>query len=306
MRSVAVVANRRKILGGGLGELRKALAAAGVDAPLWYEVKRSRQAPRRVRQAVERGAELVFAWGGDGMVQRCASALAGSGVPLAILPAGTANQLATELGIPPDIQAAVDIGLHGARRALDVGEVNGEGFVVMAGVGFDGRVMRDVDGKAKQLIGRLAYLRSGLKALMGRAVRTRVRVDGKDWFKGKAGCVLLGNIGTITGGYMLFPAAQPDDGILEVGVAMAEGPGEWVRVFGRVLTGHAARSPLVHVTRGRKISVRLGRRLPYELDGGARPATDRLKIRVQPGAVTVCVPEAPPEPRALPEGPRSG
>ena len=102
------------------------------------------------------GAELIFVWGGDGMVQRCVDALAGKKkVELAILPAGTANLLATNLGIPRDVAKAVHIGLHGARRKLDVGVMNGERFAVMAGAGFDAIVMRNVDAAGKKRLGPL-------------------------------------------------------------------------------------------------------------------------------------------------------
>ena len=73
MTSVAVVAHRGKSLGGGLDELRSELAHAGVEGLLWFEVPKSRKAPKQVAKAVAAGADLVFVWGGDGMVQRCAS-----------------------------------------------------------------------------------------------------------------------------------------------------------------------------------------------------------------------------------------
>src|SRR3954466_862483 len=134
---VAVIAHSGKTLGGGLLELRRVLEAAGIDDPFWCEVPKSRKAPAQVRRALDEGAELIFAWGGDGMVQRCIDVLAGSGVTLAIIPAGTANLFATNLGIPKDIEEAVAIGLHGVRRTLDLGRFNGERFAVMAGAGFD-------------------------------------------------------------------------------------------------------------------------------------------------------------------------
>ena len=100
---------------------------------------------------MKKGARLIFVWGGDGMVQRCVDALAGKKkVELAILPAGTANLLATNLGIPKEIAKAVRVGLHGARHTLDVGVVNGERFAVMAGAGFDAIVMRNVDAARKE------------------------------------------------------------------------------------------------------------------------------------------------------------
>ena len=120
MSSVAVVAHSGKTLGGGLDELRSVLAHAGVDTPLWYEVPKSKKAPARVRKAIDKGADLVFVWGGDGMVQRCIDTLAGTGVTLAILPAGTANLLATELAIPEaTIRSRVFYGLKALRLALE-------------------------------------------------------------------------------------------------------------------------------------------------------------------------------------------
>src|SRR5690349_9820716 len=119
--SVAVVAHRGKTLGGGLKELRRVLADAGCREPIWFEIGKSRKAPKAIHRAVKEGAKLIFVWGGDGMVQRCVDALEPSDVALAILPAGTANLFATSLGIPKDIADAVAIGLRGERRALDVG-----------------------------------------------------------------------------------------------------------------------------------------------------------------------------------------
>ena len=144
---MAVVAHRKKSLDGGLDELRSRLADQHVQDVLWYEVNKSKKAPRRVRQAVKAGADLIIVWGGDGMVQRCLDALAGSDVPIGIMPAGTANLLAHNLGVPENLAEAVQIALTGRRRPLDLGRINGEHFAVMAGVGFDADVMREVDGR---------------------------------------------------------------------------------------------------------------------------------------------------------------
>ena len=154
---VAVIAHAGKSFGGGLPELRRVLEAQGIEDPFWVEVPKSKKAPAQVKRALDEGAELVFAWGGDGMVQRCVDVLAGSNVGLAILPAGTANLFASNLGIPQDIEAAVAIGLRGDRRELDVGRFNGERFAVMAGAGFDAAMIRDVGG-LKDRFGRAAYV----------------------------------------------------------------------------------------------------------------------------------------------------
>src|SRR2546429_5928386 len=123
---VAVVAHVKKSFGGGLGELRRLLADAGYENPLWYEVPKSAKAVKKARKARKKGADLVFVWGGDGMVQHCVDALAGTDVTLAILPAGTANLLAGNLGIPQDLPEAVRIGLYAARHQLALGKLNGE------------------------------------------------------------------------------------------------------------------------------------------------------------------------------------
>ncbi|SCL45218.1 Diacylglycerol kinase family enzyme [Micromonospora citrea] len=287
---VAVVAHRRKSLGGGLDALRAELAGAGVEDLLWYEVPKSRKAPKKVRKALKKGAELIFVWGGDGMVQRCADTLAGADAAMAILPAGTANLFAANLGIPEDLPEAVRIGLCGRRRALDLGRLNGEHFAVMAGAGFDGDLIRDADRTLKGRFGRLAYMWTGLRHVRGELVATRITVDGAKWFDGEASCVLFGNVGTITGGIPAFDDARPDDGCLEVGVSTANGAVDWARTLGRMAAGRSEESPFVRVTRGRRIKVRLAAPRTYELDGGARKEVSTLKVRVMPGALTVCCP----------------
>ena len=292
MISVAVVVHKGKTLGGGLTELRKVLADAGHQDPLWYEVKKSRKAPKAVRRAVKDGATLLFVWGGDGMVQRSIDALAGTDVAVAILPAGTGNLLATSFNIPKDIPKAVEIGLHGTRKEIDVGLMNGERFAAMAGTGLDAIMIRDTSSEAKVLLGRLAYFGSSLKAMRAKRVAMKIRVDGAVWFKGKASCVLIGNIGTVTGGLKVFADASPDDGVLEVGVVTAMHMWQWAQVFSHVAIGHLDRSPLVQITKGRTIVVELKSKQPYELDGGARPKAKRLEVHVEERAVTLCVPVA--------------
>ena len=291
MTSVAVVAHRDKVLGGGLPELRETLIASGVTDPLWFEVPKSAKAPKCVRKAVKQGADLVFVWGGDGMVQHCIDAVAGSSVTIAILPAGTANLLATNLDIPKDLAQAVAIGLHGSRRSLDVGVLNGERFAVMAGAGFDARIMGGVDKAAKERFGRLAYFGSGARAMKTGRCRMKIKVDGQLWFDGKASCVLFGNVGTVAAGLRIFPDARPDDGLLEIGVVTAHRWSDWLRVLTRIVSHDPDQSPMVRLTHGRKFTVRLDRSLPYELDGGARTKTRKLRVRVKPAAVCVCVPQ---------------
>jgi diacylglycerol kinase (ATP) len=287
---VAVVAHSRKSLGGGLPELREILAREGVTDPLWYEVSKSRHAPEYARRAAAKGADVLFVWGGDGTVQRCIDAVAGSDTAVAILPAGTANLLAMNLRIPRDLAEAVQVGLHGDRCRLDTGSVNGERFTVMAGAGFDARMIADADGGKKDRLGRAAYVVTGVRNLGARRVNATVEVDGKRFFKGKVSCVLAANVGKILGGVEAFPEAQPDDGRLELGLVTAKNPVQWARTFGRLALGQPDKSPFVKVTQGKKFRIRFDKKVRYELDGGARPVSKKLRIKVRPGSVTLCVP----------------
>ncbi len=287
---VAVIAHSGKSLGGGLAELREVLARRGVDEPLWREVSKSRKAPKRVRRAVEWGADVIFVWGGDGMAQRSIHAAAGGRAAIALLPAGTANLLASNLGIPKDIAAAVDIGLSGERRRLDVGRVNGEAFTVMAGAGFDARMIADADGALKDRFGRLAYIWTGVKNMRAKPFDATIDVDGNRWFKGRATCVLVGNFGEVFGGVEIFEGSRADDGMLEVGVLTAEGPITLARTVARVAVGSTDKAPYAQTTRGRAMRIKMGKKVPYELDGGDRKKVTKLRVDVEPGAIEICVP----------------
>lgn len=296
MTSVAVVAHSGKTLGDGLGRLREVLAESGVPDPLWYEVPKSRKLPGRIEEAIDEGAALIFVWGGDGSVQRAIDAVVAherkTQPTLAIMPAGTANLLASNLGIPTDLDEAVKIGLHGADRVIDVGRMNGEHFAVMAGMGLDSLMIREADGGLKDRLGRAAYVWTGARAVRRKPIETKVRIDGHTWFEGEASCVLVGNVGQILGGINAFEHAKTDDGLLDVAVITAEGALQWARTLARATFGHAEKSKLVHVTTARKVRVTSAKSLPYQMDGGARPKTKELKIRVVPAAVTIRVPTA--------------
>ena len=153
MTRIAVIAHAGKRIEGGLPQLRRTLEAQGVADPLWVEVPKSKKAPKQVKRLLERGADHFFVWGGDGMAQRCIDALAGSAATIAIIPAGTANLLASNLGIPKDIDGAVKTGLHGRPRVIDVGRMNGECFAVMAGGSFDNKTGQTPPRPPKEKLG---------------------------------------------------------------------------------------------------------------------------------------------------------
>jgi diacylglycerol kinase family enzyme len=129
-----------------------------------------------------------------------------------------------------------------------------------------------------------------MRNLGARRMKATVEVDGERFFKGPVSCVLAANVGTIMGGIEAFPDARPDDGLLELGVVTAKNPVEWARVFGRLTFGRAEDSAFAEITRGAKVRIRFDRKVPYELDGGARPARKELRIKARPHSITICVP----------------
>jgi YegS/Rv2252/BmrU family lipid kinase len=296
-RTIAVVAHQNKNLGGGLDELRRRLTGHDIEKLLWFEVPKSRKAPKEVRKAVKAGVDLLVVWGGDGMVQRTLDTLAqvkgGGKIPVAIMPAGTGNLFAGNLGIPTDLEKAVEIAFAGDRHRFDLGKIAGEHFAVMAGVGFDGAMIKDADGALKDRLGKLSYVWTGIRHVNGEAPRAKIKVDGVDWFDDEASCVLIGNVGTITGGIKAFDDAEPDDGWLDVGVATAQGALQWARALGTMAVGRSDKSPFVRMTRARRIDVKLESKLGYELDGGARSSTKKFSVEVVPSAVQICVPAKP-------------
>ncbi len=291
---VAVIAHRGKTFGGGLGELRAILERRGVHDLRWREVPKSRKAPKQVRKALEWGADLIFVWGGDGTAQRSIDALDGADTPVALLPAGTANLLASRLGVPKDVEAAVDIGLRGDRRRIDVGRINGETFAVMAGAGLDARMIADADGGLKDRLGRLGYVWTGVKNLRTEPFTATVTVDGTTWYHGPAVCVIAGNVGKLFAGLELFDDSHDDDGLLELGVLTATGALATMRTMARVAVTTVDDGAHARTTKARKVTVRLDRKVLYQVDGGDRETVKRLKIKVIPGGLTVCVPPAAP------------
>lgn len=290
--TIAVVAHSKKILGGGLPELRAELKRRGEDVS-WYEVTKGKMVPKAARAALADHPDLLLVWGGDGTVQRAVDVLARTPEPqppIGVIPAGTSNLFASNLDIPHDLAAALDIALAGERTVLDLGSVNGERFGVMAGVGFDALMIKGASRSMKNRLGRAAYVYTGAKNLRRAPIVTRIDIDGDAWFRGGVSCVLIANMGDLFGGITLFPDADPADGRLDVGVLQTEKLLDWIRFAGRALTGTVERSPFLATASARRVDIHLKPKMVFELDGGARRRTKRLKISVQPKAIIVCVP----------------
>jgi len=180
VRRAAVVYNPLKVpdLAGMTARVESFMARAGWAEPLWLETTLDDPGLGMCQRAMHDECDVVFVCGGDGTVMAAVTALAGCGLPLAILPAGTGNLLARNLDLPlADEEEALRIGTSGRTVAIDVGAVENRKFAVMAGMGFDAATMRDAPERLKRAVGWPAYLVSGAKHLRGRRIRVTVTID---------------------------------------------------------------------------------------------------------------------------------
>ncbi|HKG52152.1 MAG TPA: diacylglycerol kinase family protein [Actinomycetales bacterium] len=301
-RRAAVIVNPTKFTSTAnvRRQVTKACLDHGWDEPLWLETTPEDTGHGQTVQALAAGVDLVCPLGGDGTVRQVAEVMVGSGVPVGLLPGGTGNLLARTLGLPiDDLGAALRVALTGTVRRVDVGrvgfDVSGEDerplervFLVMAGLGFDAAMMEGAPERLKAKVGWLAYALSGLRNLRGPDVRVRVTVDENPSFRRRVRTVLVGNSGTLTGGIVLMPEAEVDDGWLNAVAMSPKGVLGWAVVAARVLTkgGHAR----VEHFRCRQIEVHTDRPQQAQLDGDTVGLVRAMRVRVDPGALQVQMP----------------
>lgn len=303
----AVVVNPTKVEPG----LREAVAGLCADLgwaePLWIETTVEDPGIGQAKEAVAQGADVVMAAGGDGTVRSVAESLAGTGVPLGLLPAGTGNLLARTLGTPLEMPEAMRVALTGDDRAIDIGRVRATGpesddtehvFLVMAGTGFDADVMANTPEGLKGRVGPFAYVVSGLRAMRGRRTRVTLSIDGGPTLRRRSRTVLVGNSGTLVGGLVLMPDAIVDDGILDVVNLAPEGIPGWVAVAARVATRRRRGHSRVEHWTGRTVVITAEEPQPSQIDGDPIGDVTEMNVRVDPGALVVRVPERGPDDRA--------
>ena len=273
-------------------DTRQALEGTGVDV-LWLETTKEDPGRGQTAKAVAEGVDRVVAQGGDGTVMACVTGLAGSQVPLAVLPAGTGNLLATNFDIPSDLEDAVEVALDGERVRLDVAALDDDRFVVMGGIGFDAAMLRDADPKLKEHLGAVAYVLSGFRNLRRRATRFRLRLDDRPPLERTGQGVLIGNLGRLQGGLPVMPDARPDDGLLDVAVLRTRTVGDWLALAARVLLRRRRKDPQLELFTARRVEIDCDRPQPVERDGDPLDTPrDHLVIEIVPGALTLCVPRA--------------
>jgi diacylglycerol kinase family enzyme len=272
-----------------IDQLRKAISARCATDLLWFETTPEDPGGGQIRQALDAGADLVLVCGGDGTVAVCAGALAGKDVALALVPVGTGNLLARNLDLPLEIEPALDIAFGPGRRQLDVLEAGDRRFVVMAGLGFDAALIRDTDDDSKSKAGWLAYLAGAARAVRGTpSVQFTIAVDGAAAVRRRALGVLVGNVGQVQGGLRLLPGAQPDDGVIDIGVLMPRTWQDWLVLLLRILLGRPDAGRQAEILRGRQVSITVDRMVPTQYDGDYAGEAAQMSVRVLSRAITVC------------------
>ena len=272
-------------------EVEKAFAEHGLPAPRWYETTEDDPGEGQTRTAVKDGADIVIAQGGDGTVRACAAALGGGDIPLGLLPAGTGNLLARNLGISRVLDDATATLAAGHRRDVDIVELDGEPFVVMGGSGFDAQLFADTSDSLKDSIGWGAYVVSGLRTLRhAHAHEVVIDIDGRQLRKRAVG-VVVGNVGTLTGGIELLPDAEAQDGRLHVAVLTPVTTLQWMGMAVRLLLRREPHQVQMTVLRGSTVTITWAREVPVEIDGDLVDPRRKLRFVVRPRRLSVCVPE---------------
>ena len=307
-------------------EVRKAAAAQYLPEPLWFETTVEDPGVGQARAAVEAGADLVVAVGGDGTVRAVAEALVGTGVPMGLMPLGTGNLLARNLDVPlSDPLAALQLALDGTDKKIDVGwlrvtrwesEMDDDVaeaadhlpadtdvprdhiFLVIAGLGFDAAMVADADDDLKAKVGWIAYFVAGIRHLNGRRLRVRMTLDDGAAQTIRVRSLLVGNCGKLPGGITLLPDAELDDGILDVAAIDTRASiAGWAQLFGEVvLQGVGLRNDLpakmgrIDHSRAKAIRVAVnGGTEHVQVDGDIVGRASEVTMRVDPGALVVRV-----------------
>ncbi|MBI5879660.1 MAG: diacylglycerol kinase family lipid kinase [Chloroflexi bacterium] len=274
-------------------------------SPAVHETTARGDATRLARAAADSGADALFVAGGDGTLNEALNGLAHSQTALGVLPAGTANVWAQEIGLPmlnplaPDptvLAACAKMQIEGDVRSIDLGRVGTRYYMLYASVGFDAHIVHQMEalGQFKRRAGALAYyVAAAAAAWTFRGVRARIRVDGR-LVRRRIWAVMAANT-QLYGGVIRFASeACADDGLLDV--VIIEGPGLLAAAWN--LIGYVRRGvwpdPRVRILRGQTIEVRTARPMPVQLDGdpfGVGPA----QFDCVPAALRVLVPRNLPQ-----------
>src|SRR5919198_730696 len=261
--------------------LRECFAAEGVAGAV-HLTERRHHATDLARTAITSGAAIVIAWGGDGTINEVASVVAGSASAMGVIPAGSGNGFAHELGLPCDPHAAVDVILRGRDALIDVGELDGRSFFNIAGIGVDAVIAEQFNTRSMGRRGMGPYVAIGLReAFRYRAARYRIVLDGEE-VHSHALLIAFANGREYGNGIRLAPHARMDDGKLEAVVVEDRNP--LARLWGgrhlvRETTHLAAKITLRSIERA---DVYSDVPIRYHLDGETGQAEHHVRVCIHP------------------------
>lgn len=279
------------------------LKTRGWERTLFLETTPEDSGFAMTAQAVREGVDLVLGAGGDGTIRVICSGLADTGIPFGLIPAGTGNLLAKNIGIPLDTTLALDVALDGEDKPIDLVGVTMDRhtrhtFAVMAGIGIDAAIMEGTNADLKKAVGSAAYFLSAAQQANHKALLTRIQVDDGETVERLAHVIVVGNVGFLQGNLALIPDARPDDGLLDVLIASPVTFRDWARVFTRVVTRHKRDDAQLDRFTGRKVTITVDRRDAYQLDGDTAGECRTMTAEIRPGALVVRVPREAAAPRA--------
>ena len=286
--------------GGGTAEpetLRRrlggAFAARGVPFDI-IEAADSEEGLAVTREAAERGYRAIVAAGGDGTVSVALRGVAGTSVPVAIVPFGTANQLALNFDIPTSLEDSVRVAVEGRVTRIDLAEANGETFALMAGAGFDAQVMAGATAELKSRLGFGAYIYSGLKNVINRpGADFRITADDQE-VQVKASMVLVANAGQLGAGplpveFRMAPGASFQDGLIDVCIYAPSNLPEVARIIWRVTRNRYSGDDKIIFFQARSVRIEADPPVAIEIDGDPRGETP-MEAKVAPLAARIIVP----------------
>jgi diacylglycerol kinase (ATP) len=261
-------------------------ARLGTDAEIVL-TERGGQAQDLARDAVTRGAGAVVAWGGDGTINEVASALAFGPVPLGVVPAGSGNGLARELGISANPEHAITAALRAPARPIDLGEIEGRLFVSIAGVGVDAHVASRFNNPSNRRRGFLGYAGITARALAS-YVPMRYRITANSGTADvRAILVTIANSAQFGNGARIAPGALLDDGLLDLVVLQERSRLKTLVHFPRLFTGTVAGVPGCRMERVTEVVIEADEPMTFHVDGEPCAGGTRLHARVHPGALKV-------------------
>lgn len=303
----AVVYNPSKISRDDLCDAFDRVDPDACAAARWYETSVDDPGRGPARDALDDGADLVIVAGGDGTVRAVAEVLAGSGVPLGIVPQGTGNLLARNLEVPiGDVDAAITRALESGERRIDIGWIDIDGddederaFAVMVGFGLDAQMLVETDEDLKDKAGWLAYVEAlGRAVSASEVVAFDLALDDGEPERVEGHTLMIGNCGTIQGGVSLLPDAAIDDGRLDLLLVSADTVAGWLDTVRSFVWDNGVRrffakdedtvdSDTAKHLCATRMRVELPEALPFEIDGEEVGDVQAFTVRVDAGALVV-------------------